>query len=406
MKMAAAVGFILFLCTLAFVKGQRAQDPSPVDAVKGVVSRVLGPKYVDMFQYDVIPADVATNHDVFEVTELAGKPLLKGNTGVSLASAFNFYLKYYCSASISWGRNGTGDQLFIPFPLPLPKIPVRVVSPVKYRYYMNVCTVSYSMVWWDWDRWQRELDWMAMNGINLPLSFTGQEYVWWQLYRKVGLTDDQIFDYFSGPAFLAWQRMGNIKKWGGPLSQSWYLAQRDLQIKILARSRQLGMISVLPGFAGHVPDALVAIYPDHKFIKTAPWGDFNDTFTGDYLLEPTDPLFVKLGQIFYEELNATFGTDHFYNADTYNEMTPSSNDSSFLAATNKAIYQAMVDVDPDAVFVMQGWLFHNSKYCRHTDACTNQSSPTYSPKVLYRFFMFMHAQTLEGSIVHSVPYAW
>ena len=70
---------------------------------------------------------------------------------------------------------------------------------------------------------------------------------------------------------------------------------------------------------------------------------------------------VKLCNMFYEELNTTFGTDHFYNADTYNKITLSSNDSSFLAATNKAIYQAMVDVDLDAVFVMQGWLFHNSK---------------------------------------------
>ena len=64
---------------------------------------------------------------------------------------------------------------------------------------------------------------------------------------------------------------------------------------------------------------------------------------------------------FFEELHTTFGTDHFYNADTYNEITLSSNEPSFLAATNKAIYQAMVDVDPDAVFVMQGWLLHNSK---------------------------------------------
>ena len=65
--------------------------------------------------------------------------------------------------------------------------------------------------------------------------------------------------------------------------------------------------------------------------------------------------------MFYEELNATFGTDHFYNADTYHEMTLSSNDSSFLAATKQAIYQAMVDVDLDTMFVMQGWLLHKSK---------------------------------------------
>ena len=179
-----------------------------MDTVKGVVSRVLSPKYVDMLQY-------SSRCTTVRLPSAGGK-------------------KWY--------------QLSLPDPLPLPKTTVRVVSPVKYRYYMNVCTVSYSMVRWDWDRWQRELDWMAMNGINLPLSFTGQEYVWWQLYRKVGLTE-QTFDYFSGLVFLAWQRMGNIKKWAGPLSESWCLAQRDLQSNILARSQQLDMLSVLPDFA-------------------------------------------------------------------------------------------------------------------------------------------------------------
>lgn len=48
----------------------------------------------------------------------------------------------------------------------------------RFRYYQNVCTVSYSFVWWDWPRWEREIDWMALNGINLPLAFTGQEAIW------------------------------------------------------------------------------------------------------------------------------------------------------------------------------------------------------------------------------------
>ena len=34
------------------------------------------------------------------------------------------------------------------------------------------------MVWWDWERWEREIDWMAMNAINLPLAFNGQEEIW------------------------------------------------------------------------------------------------------------------------------------------------------------------------------------------------------------------------------------
>lgn len=48
----------------------------------------------------------------------------------------------------------------------------------RFRYYQNVCTFSYSSVWWDWPRWEREIDWMALNGINLPLAFTGQEALW------------------------------------------------------------------------------------------------------------------------------------------------------------------------------------------------------------------------------------
>ena len=51
----------------------------------------------------------------------------------------------------------------------------------RFRYYQNVCTSSYSFAWWTWTRWERHIDWMAMNGINLPLAFTGQE----AMFKKV-----------------------------------------------------------------------------------------------------------------------------------------------------------------------------------------------------------------------------
>lgn len=47
---------------------------------------------------------------------------------------------------------------------------------------------------------------MAMNGYNLPLSFTGQEYVWTQVWRDLGMTQADLDEWFSGPAFLAWNR--------------------------------------------------------------------------------------------------------------------------------------------------------------------------------------------------------
>lgn len=71
------------------------------------------------------------------------KVVLRGNTGVAMASALNYYLKYFCFASVTWGVNGTGDQLALPSPLPVVPSKMRTVFPNKYRYYMNACTVRY-----------------------------------------------------------------------------------------------------------------------------------------------------------------------------------------------------------------------------------------------------------------------
>ena len=54
------------------------------------------------------------------------------------------------------------------------------------------------MVWWEWERWEWEIDWMAMNGINMPLAFTGQEWIWRDVYLKMGVTEEQLQEYFSG----------------------------------------------------------------------------------------------------------------------------------------------------------------------------------------------------------------
>ena len=47
----------------------------------------------------------------------------------------------------------------------------------RFHYNANVCTFGYTYVWWNWTRWEREIDWMVLNGVNLPLAFTGQEAI-------------------------------------------------------------------------------------------------------------------------------------------------------------------------------------------------------------------------------------
>ena len=201
---------------------------------------------------------------------------------------------------------------------------------------------------------------MAMNGLNLILSFTGQEYIWQKFYTQLGLNDSSIKAFFSGPAFLAWQRMGNLRRWGGPLDDGWIVSQANLQRQILARVREFGMINVLPGFAGHVPAALKDIYPTANFTRNSGWSGFNSTYSDDYLLQPTDSTFMELGEKYYQLLTEEYGNDHFFNCDTYNEMVPTTTDLAYLTDVNKAIYDAMSSVDVDAVYLMQGWLFHDT----------------------------------------------
>ena len=62
-----------------------------------------------------------------------------------------------------------------------------------------LCTILFDIY-----RWEREIDWMALNGINLPLAFTGQEAIWQRVYKKLGFSDQDLNDHFAGPAFLAW----------------------------------------------------------------------------------------------------------------------------------------------------------------------------------------------------------
>ena len=108
---------------------------------------------------------------------------------------------------------------------------------------------------------------MALNGINLPLAFNGQEEIWRRVWTKLGLGEKDLDEHFAGPAFLPWGRMGNLRGWGGPLTRSWHKMQVNLQHKILARMRNLGMMPILPAFAGQVPNGYVKLNPNSTYTK-------------------------------------------------------------------------------------------------------------------------------------------
>ncbi|KAK4476360.1 hypothetical protein RD792_015509 [Penstemon davidsonii] len=187
------------------------KKPSPTEqekAAKGVLQRLL-PTHLSSFEFKIITKVIANNTSIscfFFVW-------IKGTTAVDITSGLHWYLKYWCGAHVSWDKTGGAQLGSIPKPGSLPPVKnegVKIQRPVPWNYYQNVVTSSYSYVWWDWSRWEKEIDWMALQGINLPLAFTGQESIWQKVFTEYNMTKQDLSGFFGGPAFLAWARMGNL----------------------------------------------------------------------------------------------------------------------------------------------------------------------------------------------------
>ena len=109
--------------------------------------------------------------DFFELDQKGDKVIIRGNDYVNIATGLNWYLKYYAGIHLSW--NGMTAKL--PAVLPPVTKKERHETDLPYRYDLNYCTFSYSMAFWDWERWEKEIDWMALHGINLSLSMPGKD---------------------------------------------------------------------------------------------------------------------------------------------------------------------------------------------------------------------------------------
>jgi alpha-N-acetylglucosaminidase len=342
--------YVIVLLSFLLAAGSPVLSKS-IDPIHALVSRIA-PAYSDRLVFEKIAAD--SGRDVFELSSVKGKVLISGNNFNSMAMGLNYYLKYYCHTFVSWYKN---DAVQLPDLMPVVNGKVTKVARVKNRFFLNYCTFGYTMPWWGWQDWERVIDWMALNGINMPLSTTGEEAIWYKVWKQLGLTDHQIRSYFTGPAYLPWHRMANIDHWEGPLPQLWLSGQYALEKQIVARERALNMTPVLPAFAGHVPEAIKTRFPNAKITRLGQWGGFAQKYESNFL-DPFDPLFKTVQQMFLKEEIKAFGTDHIYGADPFNEVTPPSWEPGDLANVSTTIYNSMTAADPKATWLQMSWLFY------------------------------------------------
>ena len=343
-------GVLMLLCFVS-VLSVHAQNSS--QAVADLLNRIGGAGTADRFVTTVDASMAQNGKDVFTITAQAGKPCIKGSSTLAVTTGINWYLNHYAHVNLAW-NNLTTDLSGVTLPTPT-QAETHTCS-ADYRYYLNYCTFSYSMSTWTWKRWEQEIDWMALHGINMPLQIVGLDVVWKKLLTQdLGYTSDEANKFIAGPCFQAWWGMNNLEGWGGPNPDWWYTRQEKLAKQILERERAFGMQPVLPGYAGMVPSDIA----QKKGYAANDQGNWCK-FTRPYILDPNSTAFAEVSEKYYKRLKDVMGTSDYYSMDPFHEGA-NTNGIDVPSAYRK-IAKAMTKANAQGKWVVQFWQWSGAQY--------------------------------------------
>jgi alpha-N-acetylglucosaminidase len=334
----------------------RQNESLEITAARNVLNRVLG-KRSKSIQMGMIPTKEGC--DSYEYSSKNGKLEVKGSSVVALTRAVYDYLKEKGYGMVGW----SGSEFRLPKQWPDVKM-TRVTSPFRIRQANNVVTAGYTNPYWTWERWEQELDWQAMHGFNMLLAPAATEGIASRVWKELGLSQQEIDEFYVGPAHLPWQRMGNICQVGGTLPPEWHSDQIALQHKLLKRMRELGIEPIVQSFAGFVPKGIKRIFPDLVLHNTL-WVSGFPPSQRPVMLMPGDPLFAKITKMYMNEWQKEFGKAKHYLVDSFNEMELPETEvpvTELLAEYGKKTYDAIFKGDPEATWVIQGWMFGYQKH--------------------------------------------
>ena len=312
-----------------------------VRPAQGVLARLL-PHQARQFELRTLTAP--DGHERFRISSADGHIRVAGSTSSALLFGVNWYLKYVARVQISPNGDRVGTA-----PFPLPRDVIEKDTPYAYRYAFNENVDGYTAPYWDWPRWQREIDVLALSGINAVLVERGTDTVLYRTFRDVGYSDSEIRRWLTQPAHQNWQLMGNLCCFAGPISRTLLQKRLVSAQKIVGRLRELGITPVLPGFYGIVPADFGRRFPAAHVVPQGKWAGF----TRPGWLDPRDPLFARLAAAFYRHQCELFGDSTVYDMEIFQEGGASGNVP--VAQGARAVQAALLTAHPGADWMMLAW---------------------------------------------------
>ncbi len=296
------------------------------------------PKVIDNFIVRKIDSD--DGYDCYEIYSESKKVVLAGNSNLSLAMAYYRYLNEFCNVIIT---SGDYDISYIAnTPLPEGKITHTVKQKVRAK-------TSYEMFslegnYWGFDRWEKEIDFMAMHGINTALQPVGFDGVLYRTLREIGMTEEFSVEFSSGPAFLMRQLTGNVAAMNSVNSREYLERKIYIGKKITERENHLGITPVFPAIMPSVPFSLRKKYIKMDIFKAPMWHNLPPIF----LIKPENAFFTVFNKKFLEIQRDLLGETHSYIVEPLYD-TDRKGYNSHLVSLGEALEELFDEFDAEAV---------------------------------------------------------
>ena len=323
-------------------------EKDTINELHALVGRTIGKEYCGCFVFEIDDSD----REYFEICDHDDKIKIKANSGVNAAAGLNYYYKRYCGVHISQVGNN------VKMPEKLPEVGNRLYreTPFKIRYSYNYCALSYTMAFWQEDEWQKELDRLALQGVNVVLDITAIEEVYRRFLLEIGYTMDEVKAFITGPAYYAWFNMANIFGVGGPLPDGFFEKHTALARRNHLFMRKMGMQPVLQGYSGMVPVDIRKHIPAAPVIPQGKW----NALDRPYMLKTDSETYRMLARLFYQCQKDVFGgVSHYYATDPFHEGGKSGRIK--IENVGKQIIASILESDPDGIWIIQSWGENPSK---------------------------------------------
>ncbi len=310
--------------------------------IKSLISR-CSPELVENFILETI--EVEDGRNIFSYESSDGKVLLKGTDTVCLAVAYYHFMRDYCGAYFAADHSLAYGE----FELPNEKSEGEIKA--EYRTCFEYTTFSCSACWWSWERWEKEIDFMAMNGINMPLATVGTEAVWMKTMLDLGMKEGLALASIAGPSFWSWQLSDCFDGYLPQTKKESIDKRLELGRKITDRERELGMTPIMHGFTGYIFRTFIQGKIRARMNKSEEWC----LFPSQYQLVVRDTMFHKVGTLFYKNQELLLGESDFYLADPFLNHPPAKRNSAFLAGVGTSVYKLISSRSENSV-----WVIHSS----------------------------------------------